>query len=74
MDKKGIIVSATLALLTSGCANMTYKQQAALRGAAAGTLVGGGIGGGTTALTGDKNHFVIGGVAGATTRPRIVPV
>ena len=67
MDKKGIIVSATLALLTSGCADMTYKQQAALRGAAAGTLVGGGIGGGTAALTGDKNRFVIGGVAGATT-------
>ena len=38
MDKKNIIVSATLTLLIGGCANMNYRQQAALKGAAAGSL------------------------------------
>ena len=47
MEKKNIIVSAALALLISGCTNMTYRQQAALKGAAAGTIIGGGIGGGS---------------------------
>ncbi len=59
MDKKNIIVSATLTLLIGGCANMNYKQQAALKGAAAGTIIGGGIGGGAAALTDGKNRFAI---------------
>ena len=59
MDKTNIIVSATLTLLISGCSNMNYRQQAALKGAAAGTLLGGGIGAGIAAATSDnENRFM----------------
>jgi outer membrane protein OmpA-like peptidoglycan-associated protein len=67
MEKKNIIVSAALTLLISGCTNMTYRQQAALKGAAAGTIIGGGIGGGVAATQDGENRFAIGGPVGATT-------
>jgi outer membrane protein OmpA-like peptidoglycan-associated protein len=67
METKNIIVSAALTLLISGCANMNYKQQAALKGAAAGTIIGGGIGGGVAATQDGENRFAIGGPVGATT-------
>src|SRR5215471_126933 len=67
MEKNNPLALATLTLLISGCANMDYRQQAALRGAAAGTIIGGGIGGGTAALADGKNRFAIGGPVGATT-------
>src|SRR5215831_13237511 len=67
MEKNNLLALATLTLLISGCANMDYRQQAALRGAAAGTIIGGGIGGGTAALADGKNRFAIGGPVGATT-------
>ena len=67
MEKNNLLALATLTLLISGCANMDYRQQAALKGAAAGTIIGGGIGGGTAALADGKNRFAIGGPVGATT-------
>src|SRR5262245_59418268 len=67
MEKKNILALAVLGLLMSGCANMDYRQQAALKGAAAGTILGGGIGGGIAAATDGKHRFAIGGPVGATT-------
>src|SRR5262245_34991374 len=67
MEKNHILALATLTLLISGCANMNYKQQAALKGAAAGTIIGGGIGGGVAATQDGENRFAIGGPVGATT-------
>src|SRR5262245_11060125 len=67
MEKNNILALAALSALMSGCANMDYRQQAALKGATAGTIIGGGIGGGVAALTDGKNRFAIGGPVGATT-------
>src|SRR5262245_51991104 len=67
MEKNNILALAALTVLISGCANMDYRQQAALKGAAAGTILGGGIGGGIAAATDGKNRFAIGGPVGATT-------
>lgn len=54
-----------LIFLLGGCAQMSYRQKAALTGAAAGAVVGGAIGGGSAAATGDKNREGLGGGIGA---------
>ena len=65
MEKNNILALAALMLLMSGCANMNYRQQAALKGAAAGTIIGGGIGGGVAATQDGENRFAIGGLPSA---------
>lgn len=65
MTKGKITALVALGFFLSGCAQMSYRQEAVLKGAGAGALTGAAIGGAASAGSDDKNRSGLGVGIGA---------